>query len=162
MQLLISDANILIDMDDSGLLSSLFKLPYEFVTPDVLFEEELKENHPDLLDLGLQIKSIESSFINYAFSLKSTHSKVSSNDCLVLSLAKQENCPLLTGDRRLVAVAQKEAVIVMGTLWVVEQMVIHEVITLDEAKAAYQKMQEAGSRLPFDEAIKRLDNLICH
>ena len=43
MQLLISDANILIDMDDSGLLSSLFKLPYEFVTPDVLFEEELKE-----------------------------------------------------------------------------------------------------------------------
>lgn len=46
MQLLISDANILIDMDDGGLLSSLFKLPYEFVTPDVLFEEELKENHP--------------------------------------------------------------------------------------------------------------------
>lgn len=41
-------------------------------------------------------------------------------------------------------------------------MIIHEVITLDEAKAAYQKMQEAGSRLPFDEAIKRLDNLICH
>lgn len=159
MQLLISDANILIDMDDGGLLSSLFELPYEFVTPDVLFEEELKENHPNLLDLGLKVKSIESSFISYAFSLKLTHSKVSTNDCLVLSLAKQENCPLLTGDRRLVTVAQKEAVIVMGTLWVVEQMVIHAVITLDEAKAAYQKMKEAGSRLPFDEAIKRLDGL---
>lgn len=159
MQLLISDANILIDMDDGGLLSSLFELPYEFVTPDVLFEEELKENHPNLLDLGLKVKSIESSFISYAFSLKSTHSKVSTNDCLVLSLAKQEKCPLLTGDRRLVAVAQKEAVIVMGTLWVVEQMVIHEVITLNEAKGAYHKMKEAGSRLPFDEAINRLDGL---
>ena len=90
MQLLISDANILIDMDDGGLLSSLFELPYEFVTPDVLFEEELKENHPNLLDLGLKVKSIESSFISYAFSLKLTHSKVSTNDCLVLSLAKQE------------------------------------------------------------------------
>ncbi len=162
MQLLISDANILIDMDDSGLLSSLFKLPYEFVTPDVLFEEELKENHPNLLELGLQVKAIKSDFIAYAFSLKSSHGIVSVHDCLALSLAKQEACPLLTGDRRLRKLADKEAVVVKGTLWVVEQMIIHEVITLDEAKAAYQKMQEAGSRLPFDEAIKRLDNLICH
>jgi predicted nucleic acid-binding protein len=159
MQLLISDANILIDIDDGGLLSSLFRLPYEFVTPDVLFDEELKENHPNLLALGLRIKAIESNFIAYAFSLKSSHGIVSVHDCLALSLAKQEACPLLTGDRRLKKLAEKEAVIVKGTIWIVEQMVTHQVITLDEAKDAYQKMKGAGSRLPFDDAIKRLDAL---
>lgn len=51
MQLLISDANILIDIHDCGLLSFLFDLPYEIVTPDVLFEEELKENHPEVSTL---------------------------------------------------------------------------------------------------------------
>lgn len=146
-------------MDDGDLLSSLFRLPYEFLTPDVLFDEELKDNHPNLLELGLRIKTIESDFMAYAFSLKSSHGIVSVHDCLALSLAKQEKCPLLTGDRRLRNLAEKEAVIVKGAIWVVEQMVIHEVITVDEAKDAYQKMKEAGSRLPFEEAIKRLDGL---
>lgn len=116
MQLLISDANILIDMNDGGLLSTMFRLPYEFATPDILFEEELRDTHPDLIDFGLKIKSIRVEFIGYAFTLNSKYSKVSANDGLVLSLAKQQQCPLLTVDRRLVNVAEREAVIVKGTI----------------------------------------------
>lgn len=159
MQLLISDANILIDMNDGGLLSTMFRLPYEFATPDILFEEELRDTHPDLIDFGLKIKSIRVEFIGYAFTLNSKHSKVSANDCLVLSLAKQEQCPLLTGDRRLVNVAEREAVIVKGTIWLVEQMITHEIITIEDARRAYQQMEAAGSRLPFTLALKRLSGL---
>lgn len=37
MQLLISDANILIDLEEGELLNELFQLPYQFKVPDILF-----------------------------------------------------------------------------------------------------------------------------
>lgn len=42
MLLLISDANIIIDLEAGEILGSLFALPYRFAMPDVLFEEEIK------------------------------------------------------------------------------------------------------------------------
>ena len=35
MQLLISDANILIDMEEGNLLAQMFQLPYSFSIPDI-------------------------------------------------------------------------------------------------------------------------------
>jgi len=51
-KLLISDANILIDVMAGGILEKIFSLDYEFAVPDVLFHEELREQHPDLPDMG--------------------------------------------------------------------------------------------------------------
>lgn len=45
MQLLISDANILIDLEEGELLNELFQLPYQFKVPDILFFEELEDQH---------------------------------------------------------------------------------------------------------------------
>lgn len=53
--LLISDANILIDMHCGGLLPRMLDLSYTFAVPDALFEEELREHYPELLDLGLHV-----------------------------------------------------------------------------------------------------------
>lgn len=53
MQLLISDANILIDLEEGGLLDELFLLPYQFSVPDILFHEELQNQHAHLLQKGL-------------------------------------------------------------------------------------------------------------
>ncbi|MPW51138.1 DUF3368 domain-containing protein, partial [Moraxella catarrhalis] len=53
-QMLISDANIFIDLDCCGLTALMFSLPYRFCTPDVLFERELRRQHANLLQMGLQ------------------------------------------------------------------------------------------------------------
>ncbi|WP_226970170.1 PIN domain-containing protein [Vibrio navarrensis] len=53
MYLLISDANILIDLEEGQLLGVFFNLPYQFKVPDVLFHEELSDQHGYLLELGL-------------------------------------------------------------------------------------------------------------
>jgi hypothetical protein len=45
MLLLISDANILIDMEVSGLLAPMFSMEYRFAVPDVLYVEELERQH---------------------------------------------------------------------------------------------------------------------
>jgi len=52
-QLLISDANILIDMEVGGLLRPMFRVDATFAVPNILFEEELREQHPELTHLGL-------------------------------------------------------------------------------------------------------------
>ncbi|WP_207903092.1 hypothetical protein [Rheinheimera sp. D18] len=49
MYLLISDANILIDLEEGQLLEIFFNLPYQFKVPDVLFHEELSEHDIELL-----------------------------------------------------------------------------------------------------------------
>ncbi len=53
MYLLISDANILIDLEEGQLLEVFFNLPYQFKVSDVLFHEELSDQHGYLLELGL-------------------------------------------------------------------------------------------------------------
>ncbi|MCF6172574.1 MAG: hypothetical protein L3J44_02140 [Campylobacteraceae bacterium] len=58
MQLLISDANIFIDLDVCGILEQMFELPFEFAVPDILYMEELEEHHGDLPRYGLQIKKL--------------------------------------------------------------------------------------------------------
>ena len=39
MLLLISDANVLIDIENGGLTGAMFSLPYQFAVPDILFYE---------------------------------------------------------------------------------------------------------------------------
>lgn len=55
MQLLISDANILIDMEAGGLIELMFRLPEEFGVPDILYIEELAEQSPELPGHGLKV-----------------------------------------------------------------------------------------------------------
>ena len=159
MRLLISDANILIDMEEGKLLTLMFQLRIQFSTPDILFEEELAEHHAHLLHMGLLLGELDAPALNYAFDLLQTVTGPSTNDCLALALARQEDCPLLTGDMRLRQTASEQGVEVLGTLWLVEEMVRQQVITIESAKRAYEMMKAAGRRLPWTEAFGRLANL---
>jgi len=60
MLLLISDANILIDMDVGDLLAPMFSMEYRFAVPDVLYVEELEGQHDGLLYLGLESMTLGS------------------------------------------------------------------------------------------------------
>jgi hypothetical protein len=54
MRLLISNANILIDMEAGALMETLFLLPMQFGIPDLLYYEEIEPGSPGLEELGLQ------------------------------------------------------------------------------------------------------------
>ncbi len=159
MQVLISDANVLIDMEDGQLLERMFQLPFQFKVSDMLFQDELSELHPHLLEFGLVPTELTGESMVEALRMTRLYAGPSRYDCFALALAKQEACPLLTGDAALRKAAAKEAVIVMGTIWIVEQMVIHGVIDKPEALAAYDRMQAAGSRLPWKVAKSQLQAL---
>ena len=65
MRLLISDANILIDMEAGALMETLFLLPMQFGIPDLLYYEEIEPGSPGLEDLGLQIMEVSGDFVAY-------------------------------------------------------------------------------------------------
>jgi len=152
MLLLISDANILIDMDVGGLLAPMFSMEYRFAVPDVLYVEELEEQHVELLDLGLEPMTLDADAVANTVVLVRRYPRPGRNDLLALALAVAEACPLLTGDKDLRAAAEAEGVEVCGTLWLVAEMVRAGKISTTVARAAYQRMRDSGRRLPWDQA----------
>ncbi len=157
-KLLISDANIIIDIVAGELVNAMFSLDYEFATPDILYAEELEEQHPEILDAGLKTLELapESIILADTYFQENALSRVSVNDCLALSLAKQEKCTLLTGDSKLKQLAIVEGVSVRGTLWLVEAIFNNSLLAVEEVEIAYQKMLDDGSRLPVKEIQKQL------
>lgn len=160
-KLLISDANVLIDVIDGGIVDEMFMLECEFGVPDVLFHYELKNHYPWLPGKGLKVMGLAAAGILDTAQLGARHARagVSNSDCMALALARQEDCPLLTGDAALRQVALDEGAIVRGTLWLVEEMFNAGLVDLDRVKAAYASMRAKGSRLPWDEVEKQLKKL---
>lgn len=91
-RLLISDANIIIDMNTGGLLRPMFRLDVTFAVPNTLFEEELRTDHPELPRLGLKSLELREDTVVYADKLvqKYQTTGASINDLLALALAWQE------------------------------------------------------------------------
>ena len=159
MQLYISDANIFIDLNVCGLLPKMFELPYIFAVPDILYIEELEEQHGDLPGYGLQIKKLTNESIEKAIELRAQYIGPSDNDFFAFVLAKQEECPLITGDAQLRVVAIQEGVELRGTLWIIEQLIAKNFLTCDEAQDAFVIMKIKGRRLPWKEAKAMVDRL---
>ncbi len=157
MLLIISDASVLIDIEHSKLTSAMFSLPYQFAVPDILYMEELAKRHGTLLQSGLINKRMNGELIAEAYNLRQQYSKLSVNDLLALTLAKSEKSQLLTGDRALRDVANIFNIKVHGTIWLVEQMLEYKKISLEVARLALQRMRDSGSRLPWKEFEKFLD-----
>lgn len=158
--LAVSDANIIIDIEDGGLTNSMFSLPNtSFCVPDVLFEEELRKNHSHLLGLGLNLLTLSGESVGKVFTLAQKYGKVSRLDLFALQLARERSALLLTGDRALCKVAANYQIECHGTIWLVEHMVEQKIIHATVARNAYGQMRAAGSRLPWEEAEKRLNNL---
>ncbi len=158
MLLLISDASVLIDIEAGKLTDAAFKLPYQFAVPALLFHEELSERHNHLLNYGLVLKDCDEIKPEKIHILSQQHRyrNVSGNDISSLVLAKTENCILLTGDKTLRKLAEEEYVTVHGTLWLVEEMLRLEIISVKKAGISFKQMLNAKppSFLPTNEIAK--------
>lgn len=148
-QVLVSDANILIDMEEGKLLKAFFSLPFEFIIPDILFAEELSDDHTNLPSLGLTLVELTEELMLKSVELITRYSKPSRNDVFAMCLAKHRGCPLLTGDKDLRSAAEQEGVEVQGTIGMIEVMVRKGILTVEQAARSYQLMKEAGRRLPW-------------
>jgi len=157
----VSDANVLIDMDVGSLSEPMLALEsMSYVVPDLLFEQELKVCHAHLLDMGLERTSLSGVAVAEVFRLAARFRRVSRMDLFALVLAAQMGSILLTGDRELRKVAKIYRVECHGTVWMVERLIEEGRISPRRARNGYLLMRAAGSRLPWTEAERTLKERI--
>ncbi len=149
-------------MEVANLTEKMFALPYAFAVPDILYYEELEDDHDNLLTDGLQVISLSSATIKYTETIASQYRNASKNDLFALALAKQEKCPLVTGDGALRKACENEAVVILGTLWIVDELIKYDIISVSEAKEAYVIMKDNKRRLPWDIVERRFKDIILH
>jgi len=111
----VNDASCLIDLRKGRLLHVLLRLPYQFIVPLPIREEELLDFTPEewrvLEDGGLKTYDLSGEEVALVMALKREHRGLSANDCFALvTAAKQENGILLTGDDQLRKVASLKEV----------------------------------------------------
>jgi|SRR3989304_3267956 len=123
MDVLVSDTSVVIDLERAGLIEHIFALPYRFVVPDALYENEIKDYGGErLLALGLQVRSLTGEQLAEAQRFRTLERRISIHDSYALSLAKAEAAILLAGDAAMRRLAETVEVRCHGVLWVFDQL----------------------------------------
>lgn len=157
MDVLVSDTSVVIDLERALLIEHVFALPYTFVVPDALYEQELKDyGGARLLELGLQVRALSGEQLTEAQRLRSLERRISIHDSYALSLAKAEAAILLAGDAAMRRLAEAEEVRCHGVLWVFDRLEEHRVVGAGELHAGLTRVvAHPRCRLPQNMVSQR-------
>lgn len=161
MQVLVSDSSILIELAKWSLLKEIFQLPFEFIIPDALYEDELinlgATSREQLIEYGLRVEALDPAQMAQASAYSDTNLRLTIHDCFAVTLALTNNWPLLTGDKRMRALAEKERIETHGVLWIIDLLVSHGVTHKSAmTKVLRGMLTDSTTRLPPAEINKRL------
>lgn len=156
-KILVSDTNIWIDLHRSGLLGIVFELPHQFVTTDFVWRELRQPPGRQLTDLGLLIEAMSGEEVSTLFGLRQALGNSSLADVSCYFIAKERGWTLLTNDGALRKSGHNSQLEVRGSLWVLDELERHAILSSRQLAQALEKMLEAGARLPENECRKRLN-----
>ncbi len=154
--ILITDANIWIDLDNGNLLGIVFGLSHEFAVPDVIIRELEETVALKILDYGVRRLELPAEQYAELEKLRREYRGPSVQDLHGLLHAQMLGAHLLTGDRNLRTAAENEGVTVSGLLWLMDELVNEGVVVGQRAAYALGRMLREGARLPVAECNRRL------
>ena len=158
MNVLLPDTSVLVDLERGEILETIFRLPFDFAVPSLLYQMELKDYGGDaLINLGLRQEVLDNKEVALAQSYWLKRRSLSVPDSWALALAKSRSWVLLSGDKKLVELAKEEEVAVHGVLWLFDRM--HEEGVANGNKLGTSLRVIAAHprcRLPKAEIEKRL------
>jgi len=168
MRIVVSDSSCLIDLRKVSMLDLLLRLPYEFLIPNTLFEEELLKftaaQKKALIRGGLKVVDLPGERVLRAQAIVRELPQLSVHDGFAFALAESHpECILLSGDEGLRTLAAKHAVEVHGVLWVLDQLHANDLTPAATILIVLRTfLADATVRLPRREVaayIKRYENL---
>lgn len=165
MPIIVSDTCCMIDLRKAALLEGMLRLPYSFIMPAPLFDDEWLslsgEEKIRLCDLGLEIRDLPGPLVQRAATYFNKHRRLKLNDCFALVLAEEtKDCILLTGDASLRQIANKNQIEARGVLWITDELEKHEVMLPAHLHQALKLLQEDELVfLPEDELVRRIRRL---
>ncbi|MDE0209177.1 MAG: hypothetical protein OXJ64_04775 [Boseongicola sp.] len=158
MPVLVSDTSVLIDLERGSFLEPVFRLPFEFAVPDLLYERELRDHGgPALIDMRLRVEELDGAAVALALEYRRVRRSLSLPDSFALALSKANSWTLLSGDASLRDLALEEEVECHGVLWLLDRL--HEHRILDPGVLTDGLRRIAGHprcRLPQAEIRARL------
>ncbi len=162
---IVNDASCLIDLKKGRLLHVVLQLPYDFIVPLPIKEEELLDFTPQewrvLEDGGMVTYDLPGNEVAQVMDLKRQYSRLSANDCFALvTTTCQKDGILLTGDNLLRTVARTHEVRVHGVLWVIDELYKAQACGVDLLVTALETWRDDKTVfLPPKEIEKRLQQL---
>ena len=161
MRVFINDANILIDIVKLDLLSQFSELSYDLYTTDFILEEINQEQRLEidrLIDEGKfniiftsDIKDFQA--IN---DLLKNASGLSFEDCSAWYYTKKMNGTLITGDKKLRKMVEKNGIEVRGLIFILDEILNQELISFPDAVQKIELLYQLNDRLPQNELEKRI------
>lgn len=162
MKVVGQDANIIIDLEVSGLLETWLELPTETHTTDFIVQQLVVGQHHEALSQvrrGAIVEHRSSAedleAIDQLFQISGSGPDI--NDCSVLYLAEKLDAILLTGDSALKKECRSRAVEVHGTIWILEKLVEECAVTRQEAAAKLERFLNLGRFLPRAVCWQRIE-----
>jgi predicted nucleic acid-binding protein len=168
MRIVISDSSSLIDLRKGFLLETFLRLPYEFMIPNTLFEEELLKftaaQKKALVSGGLKVMDLPGEKVLRAREVVRKIPRLSVHDGFAFALAESHpGCILLTGDSGLRALATEHAMEVHGVLWVIDEIYRNHLTSAATLLAALRAFSaDPTVRLPRRELglyVKRYEKI---
>lgn len=161
-RIVISDANVIIDLLSVSLLEAFFALPCEICTTDFVVSEITRPEQQKIIQKFVKSKKLGIvSFDADEFSeVILLQSKCPNNasivDCSVWYYAKKVNGRLLTGDGKLRSAAERDNVKVSGILYLFDNFVEYGILTSAEAADNLEALMVCNVRLPKSECLSRI------
>jgi hypothetical protein len=159
MPVLVSDTSVIIDLERGALLEDLFRLPFEFAVPDLLFRRELAGPLGDhLIALGLRIEELTSTELTRATVVGRDRKELSTPDTFAFAIAEGRRWPLLTGDGGLRRLAAESQIAFHGVLWICDQFEGGQHVPIPQLHAGLTAIfAHPRCRLPAAEVRRRLE-----
>lgn len=166
MEIIVKDANILIDLFHTGLYVKIASMKLRFHTTEYVaaeiirteqrfWLESMKASGDIIID---EFQGDDLSELLLFFMDNNGKNNLSEADCSVIFLARRLNCRLLTTDQKLKHVAESHGIEVNGFLWLTDKMVETGVATAEEMLKAMGLYLKNNPRAPKDEVDKRIEN----
>lgn len=163
MKVIVNDANILIDLVELDILSSFFRLKFEFLTTSLILEELFPDQQaalqPYIDRKTLEVQDMSADDLVEISKIQQQKSSLSEQDCSAFYQAKKNSATLITSDNTLRKYAKQKQMEVHGHLWVFERMVQAKTIS---GTRACEKLEELCEKvnpklgLPESECKKRI------
>jgi len=141
MRVIVSDTSCVIDLHKAGLLEEFVCLRESIVFPEPLFDDEAisitKAEKNRLIKLGLEVRCLPGDQVGRAGQYYNRYRQLKIHDCFALIVAEEtDKSVLLTGDKRLKAIAHQHGVRSHGVLWATDKIHDQQLCTLGKLRQA--------------------------
>ena len=163
--ILVKDACIIIDLMELDLLDVFLSLDYIVITSQSVVKEITDETQAELLANQIRANNMQKENdgeLSDILNLMGKYTGISYADATVLELSLRINATLLSADKLLRKAGENEGATICGTLWVIRELYMSEMISSAIAITKINELIKINTRIPINLCKKLIKEIEKH